>query len=217
MAQTHRADASHMLDTRGYLGPLIRGQNPAHLLEKAVRERIVDAQYFKEQCFALNAASLCDRAAELTFVGGTYGQQRPTPFLCLAFKLLQLNPSREIILAYLQQGGETFKYLRVLAAFYVRLTFEPAEIYRALEPLLTDYRKIKRRTRSGFTLTYVDQFVDELLTRDRVCATSLWKLPTRAQLEDLELLEERVSPLAGELEEEEEGGEGGEVVGSEAM
>ena len=94
-----------------------------------------------------------------------------------------------------------FKYLRVLAAFYVRLTFDAVDVYKTLEPLLLDYRKIKRRVRDSFTLTYVDQFIDDLLTKDRVCGTSLWKLPPRQQLEDLDMLDERISPLADELEE----------------
>ena len=93
------------------------------------------------------------------------------------------------------------RYLRALAAFYVRLTFDPPEVYKTLEPFLSDYRKLKRRTRTGFSPTHIDQFVDDLLTKDRVCATSLWKLPSRQQLEDLDLLEERVSPLAEELDE----------------
>ncbi|KAI9733278.1 MAG: hypothetical protein M1834_003362 [Cirrosporium novae-zelandiae] len=195
----HKADAKQMLDDRGYQGQLIRGQNPATLFEKAVRDRITDSYYWKEQCFALNAATLCDRAVELSFIGGTYGQQKPTPFLCLAFKLAQLTPEKEIILEYLHD--ENFKYLRALAAFYVRLTFEPAEIYKTLEPLLSDYRKLKRRTTSGFSLTNIDQFIDDLLTKDRVCATSLWKLPQRQLLEDLDLLDERVSPLGDEIDE----------------
>ncbi|PYH48746.1 PRP38 family protein [Aspergillus saccharolyticus JOP 1030-1] len=238
---THRADASTFLDNRGYTGPLIRGVNPATLFEKAVRDRITDSYYWKEQCFGLNAATLCDRAVELTCIGGVYGvAEKPTPFLCLAFKLLQLNPDREIILEYLNfsdtnQDNDTrreprhedddssgnnsnenhdvdpeaailqtrgdFKYLRALAAFYVRLTFPAADVYKTLEPLLLDYRKLKRRVRDSFVLTYMDQFVDELLTKDRVCGTSLWKLPARQQLEDLELLEERVSPLQAELDE----------------
>ncbi|PYI30373.1 PRP38-domain-containing protein [Aspergillus indologenus CBS 114.80] len=234
---THRADASSFLDNRGYTGPLIRGVNPATLFEKAVRDRITDSYYWKEQCFGLNAATLCDRAVDLTCIGGVYGvAEKPTPFLCLAFKLLQLNPDRDIILEYLNftdpetedpptynnphgnNGGNhdgddadgsdavvkargDFKYLRALAAFYVRLTFPAADVYKTLEPLLLDYRKLKRRVRDSFTLTYVDQFVDELLTKDRVCGTSLWKLPPRQQLEDLELLDERVSPLQAELEE----------------
>jgi pre-mRNA-splicing factor 38A len=222
---SHRADASNLLDNRGYSGPLVRGVNPATLFEKAVRDRITDSYYWKEQCFGLNAATLCDRAVELTSIGGTYGvAEKPTPFLCLAFKLLQLNPERDIILEYLnytdpgsdeetETGAEDqaqngvvgqrgdFKYLRALAAFYVRLTFDPVDIYKTLEPLLLDYRKLKRRVRDSFVLTYMDQFVDDLLTKDRVCGTSLWKLPARQQLEDLDLLDERVSPLADELEE----------------
>ncbi|KAF3395804.1 Pre-mRNA-splicing factor 38A [Penicillium rolfsii] len=214
---SHRADASNFLDNRGYSGPLVRGVNPVTLFEKAVRDRITDSYYWKEQCFGLNAATLCDRAVELSFVGGTYGvSEKPSPFLCLAFKLLQLNPSRDIINEYLNfsdpgsddepdngvvQTRGDFKYLRVLAAFYVRLTFDAVDVYKTLEPLLLDYRKIKRRVRDSYTLTYVDQFVDDLLTKDRVCGTSLWKLPPRQQLEDLDLLDERISPLADELEE----------------
>ncbi|KAI9719590.1 MAG: hypothetical protein M1812_003361 [Candelaria pacifica] len=195
----HRADAKSMLDDRGYEGELIRGQNPALLMEKAVRDRITESYYWKEQCFALNAATLCDRAVEVAFIGGTYGQQKPTPFLCLAFKLLQLTPEREIVLEYLHD--EDFKYLRAMAAFYVRLTFDPPDIYKTLEPLLSDYRKLKRRNNNGFFLTTMDQFIDDLLTKDRVCATSLWKMPTRQQLEDLELLDERISPLGEEIDE----------------
>lgn len=94
---THRADASALLDNRGYSGILIRGQNPAQLMEKAVRDRITESYYFKEQCFGLNAATLCDRAVELSCIGGIYGvAQKPTPFLCLAFKLLQLAPERRL-------------------------------------------------------------------------------------------------------------------------
>lgn len=215
---SHRADASSFLDNRGYTGPLVRGVNPITLFEKAVRDRITDSYYWKEQCFGLNAATLCDRAVELTSIGGTYGvSEKPTPFLCLAFKLLQLNPDRNVILEYLNfsdpgsdNEGEDdgvvkdrgdFKYLRALAAFYVRITFDATEVYKTLEPLLLDYRKIKRRIRDTFALTYMDQFVDDLLTKDRVCGTSLWKLPPRQQLEDLDMLDERVSPLEGELEE----------------
>src|SRR5438034_243932 len=46
----HRADASALLDNRGYSGPLIRGVNPATLFEKAVRDRITESYYWKEQC-----------------------------------------------------------------------------------------------------------------------------------------------------------------------
>lgn len=196
----HQADAKRALDERGYTGSLIHGDNPLKLFEKPVRDRIVDSYYWKEQCFGLNAATLLDRAVELTFIGGTYGvAQKPTPFLCLAFKLLQIVPSKEIILFYLQQ--EEYKYLRALAAFYVRLAWEKdEEVYMTLEPYLTDQRKIKRRTREGWTLTYLDEFVDDLLVKSRVCATTLPKLNPRLFLEDEDKIEPRISALGEELE-----------------
>jgi len=85
----------------------------------------------------------------------------------------------------------------------VRLTFEPAEeVYKTLEPLLGDYRKLRRRTRDGEqALTFMDQFVDDLLTKDRVCATILPRLTQRTILEDDGKLEERESPLGAELDE----------------
>ncbi len=200
---SHRADGSNTLDNRGYTGPLIRGVNPATLVETAVRDRITDSLYWKEQCFGLNAATLLDRAVEMTYIGGTYGVgMKPTPFICLAFKLLTLTPEKEIILEYLEMGGEEWKYLRALAAFYVRLTFDSTEIYNKLEPFLTDFRKLRRRRKEGYVLMHMDEFVDELLTKDRVCATSLWRLPGRQQLEDEGRLEERVSPMQAELDDE---------------
>jgi pre-mRNA-splicing factor 38A len=78
------------------------------LVEKVIRSRIWDSQYWKEQCFALTAVTLIDRAAEVHYVGGTFGgHNRPTEFVCLALKLLQLQPEKEIILEYLR--AEDFK------------------------------------------------------------------------------------------------------------
>lgn len=198
---SHRANASNALDDRGYSGPLVRGQNPATLIEEATRNRITNSLYWKESCFGLNAATLLDRAVELTYIGGTYGVgMKPTPFLCLAFKLLTLVPDQEIIREYLDYAGEEFKYVRALGAFYTRLTGEPDEIYKTLEPLLLDSRKLRRRRKEEYTLTYMDEFVDELLTKPRSCATSLWALPSRQTLEDLDKLEPRESPLQAELD-----------------
>lgn len=61
----------------------------------------------EEHCFALNAASLIDNALSIKYIGGTYANQKPTEFMCLALKLLQLQPEREIILEYLR--AEEFK------------------------------------------------------------------------------------------------------------
>lgn len=213
----HQADERRFLDERGSSASLApNGLNPATILEKAVRERIVDSYFYKEQCFGVNEADVVDRVvAYVDFVGGTYGStQKPSPFLCLAFKLLQLAPGDDVLEEYLAYGGEKFKYLRALALFYVRLTRPAKEVYTTLEPYLEDRRKLRRKGRAGTSLTFMDVFVDDLLTKERVCATSLWKMPKRDVLEDLEVLEPRVSPLGDieELLEEEDEGEanGGE-------
>ncbi|KAL1605071.1 hypothetical protein SLS60_004614 [Paraconiothyrium brasiliense] len=228
---TIKADASNVFDDRGYSGPTVRGGvNPVTLIEKAMRERIIESMYWKEQLFAVNEAMICDRAIALTHVGGSVNN-RPTPFICILLKLLSLVPSEEIILEMLnyeedeesESGDEndnkkeerngamedryekekagkvgSFKYLRALAAFYVRLTMEPVQVYKTLEPLLLDRRKLKYRRQGGFTLTYLDEFVDNLLTQPRICGTSLPALPPRSVLEDLDLLDPRESPLADE-------------------
>jgi pre-mRNA-splicing factor 38A len=49
------------------------------------------------------AASLIDKAIELRAIGGVYGgNQKPTEFLCLLLKLLQIQPDKEILIEYLQ-------------------------------------------------------------------------------------------------------------------
>jgi pre-mRNA-splicing factor 38A len=199
----HQADERRFLDERGSSAALAPNSlNPATILEKAVRERIVDSYFYKEQCFGVNEADIVDRVvAYVDFIGGTYGStQKPSPFLCLAFKLLQLAPSDEILKEYIEYGGEKFKYLRALALFYVRLTRQAKDVYLTLEPYLEDRRKLRRKGRAGTSLTFMDVFVDDLLTKERVCATSLWKMPKRDVLEDLEVLEPRVSPL-GDIED----------------
>ncbi|KAJ3184068.1 hypothetical protein HDU85_001919 [Gaertneriomyces sp. JEL0708] len=179
----------------------VHGQNPQFLIEKIIRSRIYDCIYWKEQCFALTAETIVDKAAGLTHIGGQYGNQRPTEFLCLTLKLLQLQPEKEIVQLYIEQ--EDWKYLRALGAFYLRLTGSATEIHQQLEPLLLDYRKLRRRDLSGtFSVTFMDEFVDELLRSDRVCDTILPRIAKRHLLEENGDLEPRVSPLEEDLENE---------------
>lgn len=101
-----------------------------------------------------------DKAVKLTYIGGLYAGQHPTEFLCLTLKMLQLQPEKEIVHELIKQ--EDFKYvfnndiqftklthwiryLRALAAFYLRLVGRSKEIYLALEPLLNDPRKLRVR------------------------------------------------------------------------
>jgi pre-mRNA-splicing factor 38A len=55
------------------------------------------------------AESIIDKAIDLQYIGGVYGNQRPTAFICLTLKLLQLQPEKEILLEYLL--AEEFKWV----------------------------------------------------------------------------------------------------------
>jgi len=127
----------------------VHGTNPQYLVEKIIRSRIYGCLYWKSECFGLNSETILDKAVGLDAVGGVFGKnQQPTPFICLTLKLLQLQPEKPIILRFLEQ--DNFKYLRALAAFYLRLVGSAEEIYQYLEPFYNDYRKLRRRTQDGF-------------------------------------------------------------------
>lgn len=81
----------------------IRGTNPQNLVEKIVRSKIYQNTYWKEQCFGLTAETLVDKAMELDHLGGTYGGNRkPTPFICLVTKMLQIQPDKEIVVEFIK-------------------------------------------------------------------------------------------------------------------
>ncbi|KAJ7470424.1 PRP38 family-domain-containing protein [Mycena latifolia] len=182
----------------------IHGQNPQFLVETVIRNRIWESIYWKEHCFALTAESLIDKAIEVRFIGGVYGNQRPTEFLCLLLKLLQIQPEKEILVEYMR--ADEFKYLRALAAFYVRMTFRAVDVYELLEPLLKDYRKLRLRNMAGYSLTYMDEFIDQLLTEERVCDIILPRLTKRSTLEENGEIGPRQSRLLDALEGKSEHG-----------
>jgi pre-mRNA-splicing factor 38A len=184
----------------GYERKQIHGTDPQFLIEKIIRERIYDSLYWKEKLFASNAELLADRAIDLLYIGGQYGNQRPCDFLSCLLKLLQIQPENEIIQLFLDEPD--FKYLTALGAFYTRLTNNPKDVYLKLEPLLLDKRKLRfRKTDGSFEITFMDQFVDDLLTKERVLDCILPRITKRYILEDALELETRISPLE-ELEED---------------
>ncbi|KAJ1383466.1 Pre-mRNA-splicing factor 38 [Sesbania bispinosa] len=182
----------------------IRGTNPQNLVEKILRSKIYQNTYWKEQCFGLTAETLVDKAMEIDHLGGTYGGNRkPTPFMCLVMKMLQIQPEKEIVIEFIK--NEDYKYVRILGAFYLRLTGSDVDVYRYLEPLYNDYRKLRRKLADGqFTLTHVDEVIDELLTKDYSCDIALPRIKRRWTLESLGSLEPRRSALEEDFEEEEE-------------
>lgn len=139
----------------------LHGTNPQYLIEKIIRSRIYECQFWKEHCFALTckpvtlfilmfslAELLVDKAVELKYIGGTYsGLTKPTPFICLALKMLQIQPDKDIVIEFIKQ--EDYKYARALGAFYLRLVGESVEIYKYLEALYNDFRKLKQQDTSG--------------------------------------------------------------------
>ena len=54
--------------------------------------------------------------------------------------------------------------MRCLGALYLRLTGNSLEVYEYLEPLLSDFRRIKKMTKMGaFEISHIDEFIDLLL------------------------------------------------------
>ncbi|XP_062946186.1 pre-mRNA-splicing factor 38A-like [Cynocephalus volans] len=180
----------------------VHGTDPQHLVEKVIRTRIYESRYWKEECFGLTAELVVDKATGLRFVGGVYGGNvKPTPFLCLTLKMLQIQPEKDIIVEFIK--NEDFKYVRMLGALYMRLTGTAIDCYKYLEPLYNDYRKIKSQHRSGaFELMHVDEFIDELLHSERVCDIILPRLQKRCMLEEAEQLGPRVSALEEDMDDE---------------
>ncbi|XP_032884513.1 pre-mRNA-splicing factor 38A [Amblyraja radiata] len=179
----------------------IHGTNPQYLIEKIIRTRIYESKYWKEECFGLTAELVVDKAMELKYVGGVYGGNiKPSPFLCLTLKMLQIQPEKDIIVEFIK--NEDFKYVRLLGALYMRLTGSAIDCYKYLEPLYNDYRKVKRQKRDGeFELIHVDEFMDELLHEERVCDIILPRLQKRYVLEEAEMLDTRVSALEEDMDD----------------
>lgn len=156
------------------------------LLDKIVRQRIYDTIYWKKDCVGINAASICDKCADLTAVGGLHGNHRATPFLCLVFKLILINPPREIIEEMLNQ--KYFKYLTAVVLVFVRLSYDAMLVHRILEPFLGDYRKLRYTDRSSTeSIIHIDELVESLLYEEQVLDIILPRMPPRIRLEELGL------------------------------
>lgn len=81
---------------------MTEAKNATQIIDKTTRNRIFSSRYWKEECFALNAETFIDKAVALKCIGGLYGgAKKPTKFLCLLFKMLQMNLSDEIVMVYL--------------------------------------------------------------------------------------------------------------------
>ena len=76
--------------------------------------------------------------------------------------MLQIQPEKDIVIEFIKQ--DEFKYVRCLGATYLRLTGNSLECYEYLEPLLSDFRRIKTMNKMGaYEVTHIDEFIDLLL------------------------------------------------------
>lgn len=139
---------------------------------------------------------------EIRYVGGVFGGNiRPTPFLCLTLKMLQIQPEKDIVVEFIK--NEEFKYVRALGAFYLRLTGTSIDCYKYLEPLYNDNRKLRFQNRSGqYEILHMDEYIDQLLRSDRVCDIILPRIQKRHILEENNELEPKVSALDDDLDDD---------------
>lgn len=146
-----------------------------------MRHAVHASRYWNETCFGLSLADVVPLAATLDRIAAT---NPPPPFVCLLLKLLQLAPGDQELQVFLEQND--FKYARILAAFHVRLTGPPYRVYKLLEPLLADFRKvvIKEGEHTDYQVVHMDDLVDRLLRDVRVVGITLPRLPPRHVIAD---------------------------------
>jgi pre-mRNA-splicing factor 38A len=176
---------------------------------------VFNSRFWKEHCFALNSESLVEKAMTLEYVGFAFGAfHRPTPFLCLLVKMVQILPSIEMLRTYVEfsaaepsnnvtQQESDMRYLRVLTAVYIRLVCRPEMVYSMLEPLFQDYRTVVLLdTDAKFSKVYIDEFVETLLAYG-ACSIQGFHFPhltRRSVLHAKGLIGEYISSIEDELE-----------------
>lgn len=169
----------------------VRGMAPQHLLDPKTRHKIYESVFWLQYCFGVNLVTFVDRAQLIRGVGGLYGQHKaPSNFLCLFLKLLELEPSEEVIQNMLNTKCWQMKHLRLLAALYVRFTYPCERVYLILEPLLQQYNKVAILKTDGWEMSYFDLIIQSFLKDEFWCGVSFPPLTPRIGLPP------RLSPLA---------------------
>lgn len=152
---------------------------------------------------------------QVQYIGGTDGTGRPSPFLCCFLRMLELEPLSDMIDVYLNQlGYKLFKYLTALALMYIRLAYASEEIYAKLDGFYTDFRKLRVLLKSPvFTATgtachykvgHVDELVDDLVGKERVCDIILPRLIPRQRLVEQDLVLPRTYHISNAAVEDDE-------------
>lgn len=184
--------------------------NKAHLIEPIIRHRIQDSLFYKQYLFLTNEATLLPVIVEhVKFIGGLDLNLRPSPFICCLLRLLELEPSEDIIKLYLNQiGYNEFKYLTALVLIYIRLVQPSEVVYTVFDTYFSDSRKLRMQLKSpkfndngipvNYTLSYMDEWVDKLILEERVVDIILPRLIRRSQLVERGLIKNREYSLSEE-------------------
>ena len=187
-------------------GTKVHGVNPALLIEKILRERILDAHYWHLQVSQLGFYEVLDECVESVVVVGTYvnaSRSKACKFVVLLFRLLQFEVLPEDVVEWLICGEHGFKYLSVLFMVYARLMWEDqAKLWMVLEAKLDDYRRVRLVENGVVRLSHVDEIAESLLERDKFVDMAMPRLVNRWVLEEQGVLEERESALVDEFEQE---------------
>lgn len=167
--------------------------NKAHLVEPIIRHRIQDSLFYKQHLFSTNELSIVPVIVrEVQYIGGTDSSGRPSPFLCCLLRMLELEPSDEILSLYLRQNGyNEFKYLTALALLYSRMVCGPATVFALFDEYISDYRRLRSRLKVPqfvndlpvhYKVIHMDEWVDQLVESDRVVDLAMAYLVPRQTL-----------------------------------
>jgi pre-mRNA-splicing factor 38A len=138
----------------------LRGMAPQHLIDTITRHKIYNSVYWQQYCFGVNLVTFVDRSQHITGIGGLYGHMKqPCDFYCLFLKLLELEPSEQVIEFFLSTRAWQMKHLRMLAAMYVRFAYPPELVYITLEPFLCHYNQIAVLRDSGYEVQHFDEVI----------------------------------------------------------
>lgn len=193
--------------------------NKSNLIEPIIRHRIQDSLFYKQYLYLSNEATILPIIIEhVHYIGGTDSSNRPSTFISCLFRLLELEPSKEIIKTYLTQlDFNEFKYLTALTLIYIRLTYPSQEVYSIFDQYFQDFRKLRIKLKTPvfdsqklpihYKITFIDEWVDTLLVNERVIDLMLPRLIPRTTLVERGQLAPRQYYIDISDEEEKDAGE----------
>lgn len=191
----------------------VHGVDPQSLIATILRNSIYESIYWQINCFGLNMCSWIDEAQQLKYINSMNTDGRVSEYSCLLLKLLQIQPSHDIVQLLLHQFSS--KYIRCMVCMYIRLVYtNQIQIYQLLESCYNDYRKIVvvynddiqsyhdtmyryvhndtdgvpinhggNHTVNGYIIIHIDQYIDMLLSSNYVFGFTLPYLQKRSQLQ----------------------------------